>query len=185
MIPGKQKPRIPSTYRHSGHLGCCPPCRAAVFQVLPAGGPCAGQAACRDPPPRLEICASVTRTVGTDPLSRHLRQLSCETQVPRAFVGEQDCRPRARAGESARLGRQGSLRGLQPWSKVCLCSLLVKKGCLARSRGCVGPTVSGWSIVSELRRLSVQIPSSRGTRGELFQPLSVSDPASGQCDSQH
>lgn len=49
----------------------------------------------------------------------------------------------------------------------------------------MGATGSGWSIISELRQLSVQIPSLLGKLGELFQPLCVSDPAFDQCDSQY
>lgn len=39
-------------------------------------------------------------------------------QVPRAFVVNQDGCPWARAGESARLGRQGGLLRLQPWPNM-------------------------------------------------------------------
>lgn len=88
--------------------GAAYPTGLLCLQVLPARGPCPGQGACRDPLLRLEICSSVTRTVGTVPLSSHLQQLSCKAQAPSAG-GIQDRCPRARAGKSARWGRQGSL----------------------------------------------------------------------------
>lgn len=106
--------------------GAARPAGLLRLQVLPARGPCPGQGACRDPPLRLEICPSVTRMVGTTPLSSHLRQLSCKMQVPSA--SNQDYHPGPELGRA--LGGTGQAAQVGPshgrWT--CLHSLSVRKG---------------------------------------------------------
>lgn len=83
---GEQRPRIPSAYQHSGHLGCWLPCRAAVFASAACQGALSWTRGLQRPSSEAGDPSLGNQDGGTAPLSSHLWQLSCEMRGPSAVV---------------------------------------------------------------------------------------------------
>lgn len=143
---GEQRPCIPSVYQHSGHLGCWLPCRAAVFASAGCQGALSWTRGLQRPSSEAGDPSLGNRDGGTAPLSSHLWQLSCEMRGPSAVVRGPE--PGAcLAGQTRRLAGAPALAG-----QMCPVASL-RKGAWRKT------TASGWSVISELRQLSVQSPA--------------------------
>lgn len=102
----RAQPCIPSTHQHSGHLGCCLPCRATALASAACQGALSWTRGLWRPSSEAQDPPLCYQDVGTAPLSRHLWQ-PAETQVPSA--NHKDC-----VQHQSPAGRRGSPPGHSP-----------------------------------------------------------------------